>query len=699
MFSWREVPFVRLLIAFIIGILLGIYVDVYLPHTLAILFFLTIILFFVGRQKIAYQWRWVFGFMLNITLILMGYHLAYNFNELRSPNHFQQHLSKKNIAIGIITEMPDKSREKWVKMKLKISHIGEQSDSLLTCSGNLLTYIENNDSSQQLRYGDVIALRSWINLVEVPKNPKAFDYQKYLHFQNIHYQAFVKTGEWKLVTKNKGHLIFKVAWHLRAKLINVLQKHLLDPDIFAVGSALILGYKYELSDDLRNAYAGTGAIHVLAVSGLHVGLIYIIITFLLKWVKFPQLYWRILKMMVTLGGVWTFALLTGASASVLRAATMFSFLIIGRTFQRHINIYNTLAISAFLLLYINPYLIKNVGFQLSYMAVLGIIYFQPKICRLWTIENKVGNYLWQLLGVSIAAQIATLPLSLFYFHQFPTYFWLSGLIVVPAAGIILSLGLLLFFFSGWLSCMATFFGKLLCFIIGLVNGSIFLIEQFPYSLIEGIWPGWFGSSVLYLILAAIIIAISGRQFRAIIAATFFLCLLSWANVFRTYTQLQKKQMVIYHVHQNTIIDCFDGQQVYTLRSQDMDEKNYGFTVDNYRAFRGMKKLSTTYLQDTSRLEKTWIYKNPFVGFYEKRVAIIDKAIVQNSAKKIRVDIVLVCNNPDLKMETLVENFDLGQVVFDASSKHWKIKKWREECGKLKIPFYDITEKGAFIVDL
>ena len=698
MFTWREVPFVRLLLPFIIGILLAIYWDTSLTYSVELLTFLLLVLLVINQQKIAFRFRWIYGSLLNIALLLLGYHITYHHNELRQANHFQHQLSQQNIALGTITNMPDKSREKWVKMSLDVQQIGGNVDSLYPCSGSLLVYIENDSNSQQLKYGDVLILKSWLNPMASPKNPKAFDYRRYLYLKNIHYQTFVRGGKWKIVAQNKGNPILKMAYRWRAELIEVLHQHLTTVDEFAVGSALILGYKYELSDDLRNAYAGTGAIHVLAVSGLHVGLIYIIITFLLKKLTLPLPHWKIIQVMVTLAVIWIFALLTGASASVMRAATMFSFFVVGNAFQRYINIYNTLAISAFLLLFLNPYLIKDISFQLSYSAVLGIVYFQPKIYRFWIIDNRVGDYCWELMTVSIAAQLATLPLSLYYFHQFPTYFWLSGLVVVPAAGIILSLGLLLFFFHWCFSPLAYVLAKLLYGIIWGVNAVIFAIEQLPFSLFQGIWIGLFGAILIYLIFLAIILAINTRQYRAIVAAAFLLFVFSASHAFRHFFQHQKRQIVIYHIPQHSIIDCIDGKQLYTLLSEEINEKNYGYTVDNYRWSLGIEAINTTYFYDSLQLEKTWIYEPPFIGFYDKKIALVDKPIVQNASHKIKVDWVLLRGNPKVYIEALLENYDFDQLIFDASNSLWRTEKWKESCERLGVPFYDINEQGAFRLD-
>ena len=229
-------------------------------------------------------------------------------------------------------------------------------------------------------------------------NPHAFNFKKYWHHQNIHYQGFVKADHWQLLKRKQGNYIIDKALNTRNRFLQILKKNLSTENEYAVASALILGDKQSLDSDLKNAYSGTGAMHVLAVSGLHVGLVYLGLAFLLGLLKIKNWYWIFIRTTLIIISIWLFALLTGASPSVMRAATMFSFIIVGKSMRHHPSIYNTLAASAFCLLCFNPLLLMEVGFQLSYLAVSGIIYFQPKIYRWWIIDNPVGDYLWKLVA-------------------------------------------------------------------------------------------------------------------------------------------------------------------------------------------------------------------------------------------------------------------------------------------------------------
>ena len=343
--------------------------------------------------------------------------------------------------IAMVTDIRATARSYRVELAVKgMSGVGEGQP----VTGKLLSYLEQSKEASQLRYGDQIYFSSKINPITAPLNPAAFNLKGYLNNRNFHYQTYLKTSDWILQDRDQGNFLIAFSIRTRDQLFTILQKHLPTDNELAVGAALILGKKDLLESETRMAYANTGAMHVLAVSGLHVGLIYVGISFLLGLFPFKSSTWVWIKTWIMVAGVWFFALLTGASPSVLRAATMFSFIIVGQAMRHHPSIYNTLAASAFFLLSIQPYMLFEVGFQLSYLAVIGIIYFQEKIYGQLYIANKLGDYIWKLTSVAIAAQLVTLPISLYYFHQFPVYFWLSGLVVIPAAVLIMTFAVALF---------------------------------------------------------------------------------------------------------------------------------------------------------------------------------------------------------------------------------------------------------------
>src|SRR6202012_1473403 len=276
--------------------------------------------------------------------------------------------------------------------------------------------------------------------VNQPFNPAEFNYKRYLANQNIHYQEFLFPGQYRAFGKGGGNALISQSLQLRQYFVAKLKRNMRDTNAIAVASTLILGYKADLSNDVLQAYSKTGTIHVLSVSGAHVAIIYILLTLVLGFLdRFS--YGKLLKAVIIITLIWYYSMVSGFSPAVCRAAVMISMVIIGKTFVRYINTLNILAISAFMLLLYDPFFITDVGFQLSYLAVFGLIIFQPIVYKWLTFKNKWADKLWGLCSVSIAAQVITFPLSAFYFHQFPIYFLISNLLIVIPTEIIMISGI------------------------------------------------------------------------------------------------------------------------------------------------------------------------------------------------------------------------------------------------------------------
>ncbi len=699
MINIREIPFVRWLLPFLLGILLSIFLNLEIPSLHYFVFGLLLLSIIAYFQKGWFKYGWLLTFPQYLFFTGFGYQITWLQNDLNDPIHFQNHLEARNLIIGNVQGIPIK--KKWVQVELMMQRIGPHSDSLMPCKGTILVYLERDSLSENLNDGDLVGLYASINEIAPPKNPHAFDYKRYLHFQNIHYQTFAKNGDWMLLEKREAVEVFSLALNLRTHFLETLRKYLPEKNEFSVGSALILGYKDEISEEVQTAYANTGAMHVLAVSGLHVGIIYLLLQFfLLKRIYSFHPFWKAAKIVIPILGIWAFALITGMPPSVRRAATMFSIFIIGTAFQRNKNPYNILAASAFWLLCFNPYLITQVSFQLSYCAVVGIIYFQPKFAQLWTIKSKIGNYLWQLGCVSLAAQLATLPLGFYYFHQFPVYFWLSGLIVVPAAFVILLMGILLFVVELIFPGGGTTTGYLLLYFIKGVNWLVFFIQNLPGSVIAGIWISSVSAFLMYLFLVNVSIAINVKKFKWVLSSLGILAFVSVNYSFSKLEDRKNRKLVIYHIYKNSTIDFFDGTDLYTISNTAIGHKELAFAVQNNRWKEGVKKNQKFHFEDTNHFESSrFLYKDGFIQFYNKRLAVLSESPDFQNTDKLKVDYLLLRNNPKLYIDQVLEHFEFDLLLFDASNANWRVEKWKEFCRKAGIANYDINEEGAWILEM
>jgi competence protein ComEC len=348
-----------------------------------------------------------------------------------------------------------KIKPRSVGFKAKI--LGLQKDtSFIPQQAHAMLYLEKSSAAKSLNYGDRLWVNTKISALQAPVNPGEFNYKGYLNLKGINWQGYAKSENWQLTgTDTKGSLV-KWAHNIQKYLSQVIDQWQFKAAEKAVAKALLLGYKDEIDKDLLGAYSSAGAMHVLAVSGLHVGIIYLMLSRALNFLK-DRNWQKFTKLIVLMACLWVYALVTGLSASVVRAATMFSFVAVGQILNRNTSIYNTIIVSAFFLLLIKPTYLFEVGFQLSYAAVFGIVWLQPKLEKsINPPPTKILRGLWAIITVSVAAQLATFPLGLYYFHQFPVLFLLSNVLVIPLVTAILYYGvaLLLISATGWISFLA-----------------------------------------------------------------------------------------------------------------------------------------------------------------------------------------------------------------------------------------------------
>lgn len=369
-----------------------------------------------------------------------------------------------------------------------------------TAEGKVLVY---HQSETQLLPGQILLINKPPEEIPAPKNPNEFDYKDFLARKGIFHRQFLGKNFQIIPTDQISDFGYFLD-HLRQNMVLMLEAKIPDPDSRQVALALLLGQKQNLDPEIRKAYSETGVMHILAVSGLHVGIIYAIFLFLIKVIRLKKHQTKYFLIGV-IGIIWLYAFLTGLSPSVLRAATMFSLITLGQMRDRKPSIYNVLAFSAMLLITVNPDVIFDVGFQLSYLAVAGIVLIQPLILNWWLPSSKVGEYFWQLTSVSIAAQLVTFPLSVYYFHVFPTYFLIANLFVIPISFLIMQVGVPLMIL-GWIPFLGEVLGWILSWLVWSQNQVTLLIHVLPVGtfnrltisltgmiliwLLTLIWSGW-----------------------------------------------------------------------------------------------------------------------------------------------------------------------------------------------------------------
>ena len=477
--QWLAYSFVRITFALVAGIVLAYEQAQYyawaFPLTIGLLFSYFFLWRFTPKEK-RYARQSAIGILGLLAVFFFGFSLSQSKQEIYHPAHLS-HFSDSLLfyQVELISPLQEKNKSWKAELRLRQGYGAAQGWQPL--KGKVLAYIPKDAPElAQMHTGARLLIKGRPQTVESPKNPREFDFQSYLSKQNIYHQHYLQAGAFVLILEEK------VSWRLRFLgqvhairqwAYEALAKAVASPQEASLLQALVLGVKESLDPEIKEAYINAGATHVLAVSGLHVGIVYGIFLLLLRsWQRSRA--GRLRFCIVVLAALWSYAFLTGLSPSVMRAVTMFSIFTLAKTSHRNTNIYNTLAFSAFVLLCYDPAMLFQVGFQLSYMAVLGIVYLQPRIYALWEAKYRFLDYIWQITAVSIAAQVATFPITLYYFHQYPVYGLLSNLLVIPAASFMLYGGILSILLS-FVPAFAAVVGFLLRYVVWFVNQYIFII--------------------------------------------------------------------------------------------------------------------------------------------------------------------------------------------------------------------------------
>ena len=702
MINWRAIPAFRLLLPFALGIITA--TLTFIPLFLSIL--LSLLLYFVSRyfgtqQQIPYARRWWFGMMYSCLAYFLGYFAVQQHDESFSKNYYAYQLKEKEESelIVQIDELPSKSKR--VKVLGKVLQCNN-----VNTEGHILLYLDTDDYSLQLNYGDVIAIRATPHQIAPPRNPYSFDYQNYMKLRNVRYSATVNKESIQTVAERRGNLIMHWAYDTQSALLAVLAQQLTDEDIFSVGSALILGSRSEISEDVLHAYINTGAMHVLSVSGLHVGLVATLFSRFIKKVRGRQRFWKILDPLLQLFFVWGFALITGATSCVLRAAVMFSFVIVSKAVARDANIYNSLAASALFLLVYNPYFLFDVSFQLSYIGLLGIVYFHPYIYKYGATkvalfsEYWLSNQIWELISVSLAAMIATTPLSLYYFHQFPPYFWLSGIIVVPLATIVLYAGLLLFVVY-WYAPVAFVVGQILYWCIWLMNKTLFFIEQIPPGVVRDIWLDSIGTALWYVLIFMVAAALYRKEFKWLRYSLLTLILILLQYNYLEIVSNRQNILVFYDVGKEQLLDIFEGEKVFSIQSKDISTKSIDFSSYSNRLKHrsGSSEIQSFNMNDSISLA-TLRSQNGICQYKNKTIVFLNNADALNGiSERIKIDYLFIYGSPFLNFDLLSQKIEPKEIIFGGGNKFGSLRFYKTQCEQRHIAYHDLKEQGAKLIDL
>ena len=679
-FFKEEIPFFRQIWFFISGISFSVAFQIE-PHNCYLYSWTTLFAFFITFLVIT-KWKkyfflnWIAGILVSLLFILSGIIWC----NLNKEIYWQDHFSKTDAShLVVIVQEPPKLKGDIARFPVKVKS-AINIDSVYATSGKLLLALRF-DTTQQfvIKYGDCLLIKAKYTETEPPYNPAEFNYKRFLSYKQIHHQSFINIGETNYLSSGKGNLVVDYALKFRQSLVQDFKKYLKDKNSQSVASTLILGDRADLDQEILSAYQNTGTLHVLSVSGMHVMIVVIMLNFAFKRLDRFKIG-RIIKLCCMLILIWIYSIVTGLAPSILRAALMVTFLLLSRFSSGRSNSYNIIAIAAFIILLVNPLNLMDVGFQLSFLAVLGLIHIYPKIYHLYSPKHKLIDACWQCICVSLAAQIATTPISVFYFHQFPMYFILGNLFMTLPATIIMIggfafLALRIDFAQYWIGLFLNHF-------IDFTNMGLLYIEHLPFSTLDKIWLNKLELALLYLLLLILILHKRSRYKILITGSAILILTLSFA--FKDLNSINQHKTLFFSLRKNTAIAYIRGKSCILVTDLDTLEYTYRFSVKPYLDSCGIKNIqfSDPHLYEN---ENIYTFGNKTLKFINHR---------KNTFSYSKTDWLLISGNKNYQLDSLRKTYHSGRIFIDGKNSDFIVNKLKQQADSLNLDYYILKRSYA-----
>ncbi|WP_246124421.1 ComEC/Rec2 family competence protein [Bizionia gelidisalsuginis] len=647
----------------------------FIPNALSLFFasssiVLLGIVHFIERKR--HKKSFTFGLIVCLTTISFGSLFTNLHNEKRHDTHYLKLATTEQPITFRIKSLlkPSLYSEKYI---IDILNIGDR-----TAYGKALLNVAKSDSTSRLDVDNIYTTKTALNPIQNPLNPNQFDYKAYLEKQYIYKQLYTTTPQLFLISTEK-HTIYGYADAIRKHINSSLNTYHFSADELSIINALILGQRQDISKDITTHYINAGAIHILAVSGLHVGLILYLLTFLFKPLhRFKN--GKLIAGIIIIILLWCFAIIAGLSSSVTRAVTMFSIVAFAMHSKRPTNIYNTLAFSILILVLCKPLILFDVGFQLSYLAVIAIVSIQPLLANLWTPKYYIPKKLWDVFTVTLAAQFGVLPISLFYFHQIPGLFFIANLLIIPFLGVILGLGILVIALAS-VALLPQFLADFYGGIIGLMNTLMAWISQHDAFLLKGISFSLLQVLSGYLIIVFLIGYFKNSTYKWL-RLTFISIVVFYGVLIYSEFESSDSSFTVFHKSRYTILGKKENKAL-----------NIASNLDSIDHFRSLESYVTEQRIGSTRFDTL----QSLYSYNDRYVLLIDSLGVYNITN-LNPDYIILINSPKINLNRLLKTLQPKAIIADGSNYKSYVARWKTTCLKTRIPFHSTYEKGAFIME-
>ncbi len=687
----KTYPFIRLLVALTAGIIVQWYLHPPVEIVLCLTAFILCVVgsFLLLNDVKKFALNWVRGACIFLLFVFTGMMLVWAQNMQNNP-HWYNKIYKPNDALLITLEEPLVEKPKSFKALASVNAVYD-SNKWQSTKGYIILYFKQDAVTASLKYGTQIVLKKTLQPIQNSGNPAALNYKRFCLFQDITNQVFLSKNDYVVSSSTNINYLNQFLFASRDAALKTMQQNIYSPKALGIAEALLIGYRNDLDKDLVQAYSDTGVVHIIAISGMHIAIIYAMLVWMFQLLK-PSKIKKWLEPITILLVIWMFTLIAGAAPSISRASVMFTCILIGKFLNRNGNIYNTLAASAFILLVYNPFNLWDVGFQLSYAAVFSIVTFFRTIYTRLYIKNKLLEKLWQLTSVTLSAQIFAVPIVIYHFHQLPILFLISNLIAVPLSGFILYAELALFCFSWWHTA-AAFIGSVIEKSINFLNGFIQYIDQTYFSVWDGLHISIWQLLLFFCAIIATSIWLLHKSKTAFIASLCFIIMFFLLRDIDVLNHKQQQKIIVYNVPQHTAIDFIGGNSCW------FSGDSLVLTDPLLRNF----NLKFSRIQDRISLNKNVLIPqihNTILSVNGKKVLLLNQHISKVTAQvKIKLDVIIITEDIKNSIHDLQNIFDCNMYIMSGKIPAWKCEQWKKDCEQLHLRFHAVTQQTASVLNI
>jgi competence protein ComEC len=652
-------------------------------------FILLFIINYLYRSFKFYHHKGILALGLYLGLFLLGAGYALGKNELSYLQHFSK--NKPEFLLIVVAEEPRQSGD---LLRFKTTVVcAYRGGKMLKSSGSLLLSIRQKAGCISTpTYGQTYIIPARFSPVPPPYNPGEFDYRAWLGNRNMYHQGIIESSEIISTGEQNGNAVIRFALALRKRQTAVYRKLIKSDEAFAVAATLILGYRADLDAETLAAYSKTGTIHALSVSGMHVGIIYAVLEFALRWMnRKTVLKW--LKVVLILTLIWWYTLLTGYSASVLRSAIMLTLFITAKALHKETGSFQVLTVSAFCLLLYDPFLLWDAGFQLSYLAVAGLVGLQPGIEKLVSFKWKWVQRLWGMIALSVAAQVLTAPFSIYYFHQFPVYFILSNLFIALPVTVLMYAGITILLFR--LYWLAPAFEWLIC----RMNAGLKWMAELPYAVIDAIW---LSKGEFLLLLTALLCFLAGiRQHKKPLVWLSLLLLLALELLLTNdkITCSRQQKILLFTLSKDYAAAFITGRTAVVLTNLKEKDKAFRFHI---RPGLDQMKITTINCIPWGRnfSSGSLIIANHQLHFGNFRVLLADTVLNKKSISTTgKFNALWVHLSPQIPINIAFKDIRIDQIWVDGTNKPYAVKNFIADAVKLKRKPVVLIKNNSSLINL